>query len=84
MSVLSQMHLQQVLEVKAQCQEIQLLSALVKQQQEAIKQLTSPEIPTREQRAMTSHSKCRLDIMRDEIFNLILGTVNTRSCTSVA
>ena len=36
-SVLSHMHLQQVEEVKAQSQEIRCLSALVEEQQEAIK-----------------------------------------------
>ena len=75
-SVLSQMHLQQMEEVKVQSQEIWHLSALVEQQQEAIKQLASPKSPTREPRAMTPHSW--LDIMREEIFKLMPGMVTTR------
>ena len=59
-------------------QEIKHLSAPVKQQQEAIKQLTSPKSPTREPKAMTSHSVSWLDIMRDKLFKLIPGTVNKR------
>ena len=43
-SVLSQINLQQAEEVKAQSQEIQHLSSLVKQHQEAIKQLASPTV----------------------------------------
>ena len=74
-SVLSHMHLQQVEEVKAQSQEIQCLSALVEQQQGAIQKLTHPKSPTRE---LTSESEFQLDIMQEEIFILIPGTVNTR------
>ena len=40
--------------MKALSQEIQHLLALIKQQQEAIKQLASPGSPTREPRTMTS------------------------------
>ena len=83
-SVLSQMDIQQVEEVKAKSQENWYLSALVEQQQEAIKKLASPKSSTREPRAMTSHSESQLDIMRDEIFNLIPGTVNTRWGAAVA
>ena len=78
------MHLQQVEEVKAQSQEIQHLLALVEQQQEAIKKLPSPRSPTRKLRASTSCSQSQLDIMWEEIFNLIMGTVNTRRCAAVA
>ena len=56
-SVLSCMHLQQAEEVKAQSQEIRRLSALVKQQQQAIEKLTSPQNPSRESRAFPSHSE---------------------------
>ena len=42
-SALSHMHLQQVEEVKAQSQEMTRLSALVEQQQQAIKNEKSPE-----------------------------------------
>ena len=55
-SVLSQMHLQQAEEVSAQSQEIRCLSALVKKQQKAIEQLTSPRSPPREPRAVPSCS----------------------------
>ena len=57
MSVLSHMHLQQVEEVKAQSQEIRRLLALVKQQQQAIEKLTSPQNPPRESRAFPSCSE---------------------------
>ena len=79
-SVLSCMHLQQVEEVKVQSQEIRHLLALVEEQQEAIKELTklaSPQSPPRTLRASTSCSESRLDVMQEEIFNLIPGTVNT-------
>ena len=56
-SVLSCMHLQQVEEVKAQSQEIRRLLALVKQQQQAIEKLTSPQNPPRESRAFPSCSE---------------------------
>ena len=57
-SVLSQMHLQQVEEVKAQSQEIRCLLALVEsRQQEAIEKLTSPHSPPREPRAVPSCSE---------------------------
>ena len=72
-SVLSQMHLQQVEEVKAQSQEIWHLLALMEQQQKAIKKVASPRHPTREPRAMTSCSESQLDTIWDEIFNLIQG-----------
>ena len=80
-SVLCHMHLQQAEEVKAQRQEIRCLSALVQEQQEAIKKLTklaSPQSPPRIPRAATLGSESRLDGMWEEIFNLIPGTVNTR------
>ena len=80
-SVLSCMHLQQVEEVKAQSQEICQLLALVQEQQEAIKTLTelsNPQSPPRTPRASTSCLESWLDVMWKEIFNLILGTVNTR------
>ena len=64
-------------EVKAQSQEIGRLLALVKQQQQAIEKLTSHQNPPRESRAFPSHSEIQLDNMREEIFNLILGTVHT-------
>ena len=86
-SVLSHMHLQQVKEVKDQSQEIHHLSALVEQQQEAIKklsELSSPQSPPRTLIASTSHSESWLDVMQEEIFNLILGMVNTRRGTAVA
>ena len=76
-SVLSHMHLQQAEEVKAQSQEIRRLLAVVKQQQQAIEKLTSPQNPPRESRAFPSHSESQLDYTREEIFNLILGTMNT-------
>ena len=81
MSVLSCMHLQQVEEVKVQSQEIRCFLALVQKQQEAIKTLTelaSPQSPPRSPKTATSSSESRLDVMREEIFNLVLGTVNTR------
>ena len=56
-SVLSQMHLQQVEEGKAQSQEIRCLLALVEQQQKAIEKLTSPHSPPREPRAVPSCSE---------------------------
>ena len=76
-SVLSRMHLQQVEEVKAQSQEIRQLLALVGQQQKAIENLTSLCSPPREPRAVPLHSETKLDAMRGEVFNIILGTVNT-------
>ena len=82
-SVLSRMHLQQVEEVKAQSQEIRRLSALVEQQQKAIENLTSPHSPPREPRAVPSCSETWLDAMRDEVFSLILGTVNTMRGTAL-
>ena len=86
-SVLSCMYLQQAEEVKAKSQEICHLSALVEEQQEAIRKLTelsSPQSPPRSPRASTSCSESQLNIMWEEIFNLILGTVNTRRGTAVA
>ena len=83
-TVLSHMHLQQAEEVKAQSQEIRRLSALVKQQQQAIEKLTSPQNPPRDSRAFPSHSKSWLDDMREEIFNLNLRTVNTIKGTAVS
>ena len=76
-SVLSGMHLQQVEEVKAQSQEIRRLLALVKQQQLAIEKLTNPQNPPWESKAFQSCSEAQTDNMREEIFNFILGTVNT-------
>ena len=76
-SVLSHMDIQQAEEEKVQSQEIRGLSALVKQQQQAIEILTSPQNPFRESRAFPFHSESRLDDMREEIFNLIPRTVNT-------
>ena len=76
-SVLSHMHLQQAEEVKSQSQDIRRLLALVEQQQYAIEKLTSPQKPPRESRAFASLSESQLDDMREKIFNLILGTVNT-------
>ena len=83
-SVLSCIHLQQTEEVKAQSQEIRRLSALVEQQQWTIKKLTSPQNPPRESRAFPSCSETWLDNMREEIFSLILGTVNTMRGTAVS
>ena len=83
-SVLSHMHLQQAEEVKAQSQEIRRLLALVKQLQQAIEKLTSPHNPPKESRAFSSCSETQLDNMREEIFNLILGTVNTIRGTAVS
>ena len=80
-SVLSHMHFLQAEEVKAQSQEIRCLSAWVEEQQEAIKKLSelaSPQSPSRTPRASTSCSESQLDVMQEESFNLILGTVNTR------
>ena len=54
MSVLSHMHLQEVEEVKAQSQEMCPLLALVEQQLEVIKKLSSPQSPPMESRASTS------------------------------
>ena len=79
MSVVSHMHLQQAEEVKSQSQEIRRLLALVEKQQLAIEKLTNPQnsnLPW-ESRAFQSHSESLLDDMREEIFNLILGMVNT-------
>ena len=67
------MHLQQAEEVKSQSQEIRRLLALVEQQQLAIEKLTNPQ----ESREFQSHSESQLDDMREEIFNLVPGTVNT-------
>ena len=80
-SDLSHIPLQQVKEVKAQVQEIRCLSALVKEQQEAIKslsELASLQSSLRTPRASTLCSESRLDVIYEEIFNLIPGTVNTR------
>ena len=82
-SVLSRMHLQQVEEVKAQSQEIRCLSALVKQQQEAIEKLTSPHSPPREPSTVPSCSETQLDAMWEEVFNMVLGTVNTMTGAAV-
>ena len=71
------MHLQQVEEVKAQSQEIRCLSALVKQQQEAIEKLTSPHSPPREPVATSSCLQSQIEAMREEAFNVVLRTVNT-------
>ena len=76
-SVLSHMYLQQVEEVKAHSQEIRQLLALVEQQQKAIENLSSPHNPPRELRAVPSCSETQLDAMREEVFNIIPGTVNT-------
>ena len=54
--ILSDMHLQQTEEVRAQSQEIWHLSALVKKKKKAIEHLSSPKSPTRELRTMSSHS----------------------------
>ena len=62
-SVLSQMHLQQVEEVKAQSQEIRCLLALVEKQQKAIQKLTSPCSPPTEPRAVPPCSETQLDAM---------------------
>ena len=83
-SVLSHMHLQQTEEVKAQSQEIRWLLAVVEQQKKAIKKVTSPQNPPRESRAFPSCSETMLDNMREEIFNLIPGTVNTMRGTAVS
>ena len=83
-SVLSCMHLQQVEEVKSQSQEIRRLLALVEQQELAIEKLTSPQNPPWESRAFQSHSEAQLDDMREEIFNLIPGAVNTVRGTAVS
>ena len=60
---------------------MQCLLVLVEQQQEAIQKLTCPKSLTREP---TSQSESQLDVMWEEIFNLIPGTVNTRWGTAVA
>ena len=52
--------------------------ALVEQQQKAIENLTSPQNPHRELQAVPSCSETWLDAMREEVFNMVLGTVNTR------
>ena len=83
-SILSHMHLQQVEDVRAQSQEIQCLYVLVKKQQEAIEHLSIPKGPTRHPWTMSSHSKSWFNIMRDEIFNIILRTVNMRQDIAVA
>ena len=75
--MLPQLHLQQAEEVRAQSQEIRCLSALVEKQQKAIEQLTSPHSPPRESTAVPSCSETQLDAMRKEVFNMVLGTVNT-------
>ena len=79
--VLSCMHLQQAEEVKDQSQETWCLLALVEQQQEAIKKLSSPQSKPR---ASTSCLESWLDIILEEIFNLVPGTLNTRWCIAVA
>ena len=71
------MHLQQAEEVKAQSQEIRHLLALVKQQQEAMEKLTSPHSSPKEPVAISSHPQSRIEAMREEAFNVVLGTVNT-------
>ena len=83
-SVLSHMHLQQVEEIKAQSHEIWQLLALVEQQQRAIENLTSPHSPSREPRSVPSCSETQLDVMREEVFNIIPGTVNTMRGTAVS
>ena len=83
-SVLSRMHLQQAEEVKAQSQEIHHLSALVEQQQEVVQRLMSPHSPPREPRAVPSCSESQLDVMQEEVFNLLSGTVNTMQGTVVS
>ena len=77
MSVLSQMHLQQVEEVRAQSQEIRCLLALV-EKQKAIELMNSPKSPARELRRTSSCPESQLDAMMDRIFNLIPGTVSMR------
>ena len=64
--------------------KLEELSALVEQQQKAIKKLTSPQNPPRESRAFPTHSESQLDDMREEIFNLIPGTVNTMTGAAVS
>ena len=76
-SVLSRMHIQQAEEVKAQRQKIRRLSALVEQQQKGIESLTSPHSPPREPRTVPSCFETQLDAMREEVINLILGTLHT-------
>ena len=83
-SVLCHMHLQQAEELKSQSQEIRQLSALVEKQQLVIEKLTNPQNPPQESRAFQSHLESRLDDMREEIFNLIPGTVNTVIGTAVS
>ena len=51
--------------------------ALVEKQQLAIEKLTNPKNPPQESRAFQSCLESQLDDMREEIINLILGTVNT-------
>ena len=80
MSVFFQMPLQQAEEVNAQSQEIQCLLALVEQQQDAIQILTCPKSPPRK---LSSHSESQLDIIWEEMFNLIQGSVNTRQDVAV-
>ena len=46
--------------------------------------LTSPQSPPGTPKVTTSSSESRLDVMQEEIFNLILGTENTRQGTAVA
>ena len=71
------MHLQQTEEVKAQSQEIRGLSALVMKQQEAIEKLTSPHSPPTETTAISLLPQSQIEAMREEVFNVIPGTVNT-------
>ena len=54
MSVLSQMHLWQVEEMKDQSQEIRCLLALV---EKTLEQLTHPKSPMTEQKTTPSHHK---------------------------
>ena len=58
--------------------------ALVEKQQLAIEKLTNPQNPPQESRAFQSCSESQLDDMREEIFNLILGMVNTVRGTAVS
>ena len=56
----------------------------MEQQQRAIEHLTSPQSPPRESRAVPSCSETQLDAMREEVFNMIPGTVNTMRGTAVS
>ena len=58
--------------------------ALVEKQQEPIQKLSGPHSPPREARATTSCLESQLDAMVDEVFNLILGTVNTMQDAAVS